>query len=163
MNEVWKPIVGYEGLYEISSLGKVRSTDREVRGKRYKSKNLRASFSGRYLKVDLYHEGKRETRTIHSLVVEAFVGIRPEGKLVRHLDGDITNNVISNLSYGTNSENMMDRIAHGTSGKQVRRSDGKVYPTINSAAEDNSVGRTSISQALRKGYRAAGFHWELVS
>lgn len=57
------------------------------------------------------------SRYVHHLVLEAFVGPRPSGWVARHLDGDGTNNRPENLSWGTNSENQMDRVEHGTSNR----------------------------------------------
>jgi len=63
---------------------------------------------------------KRPTMTLHKIVCLAYYGPRPEGLVVRHLDGNPYNNHFENLKYGTNSENAMDRVAHGTSNRGDR-------------------------------------------
>lgn len=55
------------------------------------------------------------TYTVHSLVAEVYLGLRPEGQQVRHLNGDSTDNRVDNLAYGTPSENQLDSLRHGTS------------------------------------------------
>jgi DNA-binding transcriptional regulator YiaG len=64
--------------------------------------------------VHLYENGVREGRTVHRVVAEAFIGPRPEGLEVRHLDGNKTNNRASNLVYSTHKENEADKARHGT-------------------------------------------------
>lgn len=99
--EIWKSIPGAPTGYEVSSLGRV--------------KNPR----GKILKVVLNYKGyhyikiQKRNRYLHALVLEAFVGPKPEGMLTRHLDGNKTNNDLSNLTWGTPAENSIDSIAHG--------------------------------------------------
>ena len=118
--EQWKPVYGYEGIYEVSSHGRVRSLDRTVtysdgRVRRYKGKVLRATLSsGGYPCVSLYSQGKEKRRYVHSLVAEAFIGTRPKGMEVCHNDGDPANNRLDNLRYDTHSDNMLDSVRHGT-------------------------------------------------
>ena len=118
--EQWKPVNGYEGIYEVSSHGRVRSVDRTVtysggRVRRYKGKNLSAPLNpDGYPCVSLYAQGEKEMRYVHSLVTESFIGARPEGMEVCHNDGNPANNHLDNLRYGTRSDNMLDRVRHGT-------------------------------------------------
>ena len=104
MTELWKPAVGHSG-YEVSSLGRVRSLHRGGRILRP------GTASNGYPTVAL---GRGKTRTLHSLVAEAFIGARPTGQVVRHKDGDRKNPRASNLIYGTRAENIKDAVAHGT-------------------------------------------------
>ena len=125
-SERWKPVNGYEGIYEVSSHGRVRSLDRTVTrsdGKVHRLKgkvlSVRLDKYG-YQIVDLYNHGKQQKRKVHSLVAEAFIGTRPEGTEVCHNDGRKTNNHVDNLSYGTRSENMLDRVRHGRDHNAVK-------------------------------------------
>ena len=125
--EQWKPVHGYEEIYEVSSHGRVRSVDRTVTcsdGKvhRYKGKVLSACLSkrGGYPLVNLRDQGKGQTRYVHSLVAEAFIGSRPEGMEVCHNDGDSTNNHLDNLRYDTSSDNELDKVRHGTHHEAVK-------------------------------------------
>ena len=117
--EIWKPVKGYEGLYEVSNLGNVRSLDREVEKSngqvcKYRGKEIaKTPQVGGYLRTRLSIKGKSSTPLIHRLVLEAFVGECPEGMETRHLDGDPTNNQLSNLSWGTSQENKWDTVAMG--------------------------------------------------
>ena len=119
--EEWKDINEYEGYYQVSNHGRVRSLDREVphaiygsqpiKGKEMKQ-NLRTDG---YLCVHLRKNDVREVRTVHSLVAEHFIGERPLDYDVCHNDGNRTNNRAENLRYGTRSENIMDSVVeHGT-------------------------------------------------
>lgn len=116
----WRDIPGYEGVYQVSSEGQVRSLDRVVQHpvsgdtlRRGKVLRLKRRSEG-YLYVRLYRGGKSKSRSVHHLVLEAFVGPRPEGSETRHLDGDPTNNRVSNLAWGTPKENAQDKKRHGT-------------------------------------------------
>ena len=102
--EEWRPVVGFSD-YEVSDLGRVRSY------KRVKVRILHPTYNGSgSMRVEL--AGKK--RLVHILVLEAFVGLRPEGMECRHLDGDFTNNKVENLRWGTRSENILDAVRHGT-------------------------------------------------
>ena len=115
--EIWKPIPGWEGSYEVSDHGRVRSVDRIVTTrtgirKRYHGRvlALTADRSG-HLAVSL---GRAKDKAVHRLVLEAFVGPCPEGQECCHNDGDPTNNNLSNLRWGSPTENAFDRVRHGT-------------------------------------------------
>ena len=106
MGEEWRPVVGYEGLYEVSSLGQVRSVDRIVT----RSDGRQCRWKGRTLRVnDTAHggfavslccaNGRQKTVKVHTLVAAAFLGPRPKKADVRHLDGNPSNNQASNLAY----------------------------------------------------------------
>lgn len=120
MEEVWRPIPGYEGKYEVSNQGRVRSLDRRCLGKDGRSefhhgKLLRPVplLRGRYLEVYLCDGKTKKHRTIHSLVAEVFIGPRPKGYDVMHLDGNRRNNAVTNLRYGTRSENLRQTYDYG--------------------------------------------------
>lgn len=115
----WWPVTGFEGLYEVSDGGQVRSLDRVVAHchgstKSIKGRVLRPSVraDGRSC-VSLKRDGQRVIRAVHRLVLEAFVGPCPEGMEGCHEDGDPTNNRLENLRWGTHSSNMLDRVRHG--------------------------------------------------
>jgi len=118
--ELWTSIPGYEGFYEISSLGNARSLTRFVpygrhQGMTYKGKDLKLFVSGSYLSVKLARAGITRTVYVHELVLLAFAGPRPvmKGRCeIRHLNGDKFCNVLPNLTYGTPKENQADRKLH---------------------------------------------------
>lgn len=110
--EEWRR-VPFAPQYEVSDHGRVRSwrTHHGQSGPRV-LKNVRSSAN--YRVVNIVTDGRARTQYVHQLVMLAFVGPRPDGQETRHLDGDPTNNVLTNLAYGTQSENMYDRVRHGT-------------------------------------------------
>ncbi len=111
--ERWLPLPGYEGIYDVSDQGRVRSWApwRSQPVPRIRSQYLRPDG---HKGLALCNDGVQISAKVHQLVLLAFVGPRPEGMEIRHLDGDPINNVLSNLVYGTHSENMFDRVRHGT-------------------------------------------------
>jgi hypothetical protein len=120
--EHWLPVLGYEGLYEVSDLGRIRSVNRIVQtrlGKRlYKGKILKiTSGSAGHLKVILSQRGIQRNFTVHKLVLEAFVGPRPEGMECCHNNGSPTDNRLINLRWDTRSNNAYDAVRHGVHGK----------------------------------------------
>lgn len=123
--ETWMPIVGYEGLYEVSSLGQVRGVDRVVSAFSQRAgkvvpmqrigKILSQSSAGSgYMTVCLSKDGKAKTLRVAGLVCAAFHGPRPDGMQACHGDGCKTNNRKDNLRWDTPVNNQMDRIVHGT-------------------------------------------------
>lgn len=114
MSEEWRPIRGWEDRYEVSSAGRVASLPTRTWPRRNILKSV-AHKRGGYLYVNLVRDNKQHHRKIHALVCEAFNGARPESAtLVRHIDGDVRNNIPSNLAWGNTSENMHDAVRHGT-------------------------------------------------
>lgn len=107
MNELWLPVVGYEGLYEVSDLGRVWS---HARGKHLKPRDKDG-----YQKVTLCDSGLKKQLYIHRLVLAAFVGPCPAGLQTRHGARGKTCNELSNLCYGTKKENEADKRRDGTS------------------------------------------------
>ncbi len=103
MIEIWKDVAGFEGLYEVSNLGRVKSIPRE------KTKGgLLKQYVDRYgyMKIVLYKNGNPHYFTVHRLVAIAFIP-NPEGKkTVDHIDCNTKNNIVSNLRWCTNKENL---------------------------------------------------------
>lgn len=106
----WLPVVGFDGAYEVSDLGQVRSvkTGRLLKPARINSLG--------HLQVKLYRDGKQHGRLVHRLVLEAFKGPCPPGMEARHVQtNDTSDNRLGNLAWGTYTENELDKRAHGTS------------------------------------------------
>src|SRR5688572_13845909 len=102
--EDWKPVVGYEGRYEVSNLGRIRSVPR----RRVPSPlDIKAFPTPKgYLKVSLTDaSGKACSKSVHSLVLTTFVGPRPDGREAAHLDGNPANNDLRNLIWATPKQN----------------------------------------------------------
>jgi hypothetical protein len=142
--EEWRSIPGYAGQYEVSNLGRVRSllVWRGVTPPRL----LHAATNGAGYAV--VHLGGG-TQYVHSLVAEAFLGPRPVGHEVRHLDGSRTHNVLTNLAYGTSSRNPTSmRSRTGLTSTPARRT----------ASADTSLTkptRTAVRPVVANAVRAA--------
>ena len=118
---MWKDVVGYEGLYEVSDSGEVRSCDRYIKTdiRHVKSRLIKGKIlfqnlkSNGYKTVDLSKEGKVKTTSVHRIVAEAFLP-NPDGlRFVNHKDSNRTNNAVSNLEWVTSSENRKHGITNG--------------------------------------------------
>lgn len=113
---MWADVVGYEGLYEVSTSGEVRSLDRlDSRGHQRRGKLLRAfpNWKG-YLRLHLHKDGVRKEHRIHRLVLEAFVGPCPIGNEACHNNSNPADNRLENLRWDTGSANTMDSVRLGT-------------------------------------------------
>lgn len=108
MIEEWKPVWGYEGIYEVSNLGRVRSVDRlNSYGRKNRGKLLKQTPlpDTRYLYVKLLKDGKSKMFKIHRLVAMTFIGEPKNGEVVDHIDGDRQNNNLENLRFVSQREN----------------------------------------------------------
>ncbi len=113
--EVWKPVVGYEGLYEVSSLGNVKGVDRILsNGHCWNGKRLKGGkFSNGYDFVCLRKNGVARNELVHRLVAQSFIPNPIDCKVVNHIDGDKSNNRLENLEWITHSENQEHAVKIG--------------------------------------------------
>lgn len=112
VSEEWRAVVGYEGWYEVSSLGRVRRVMPARNVKPGSIRNLKTDKWG-YQHVALYKDGKRKDRTVHSLVAEAFIGPRPLGHEVNHKYRVKSDNQPDKLEYMTGLQNVQHSLANG--------------------------------------------------
>lgn len=124
----WKPVVGYEDLYEISSDGDVKRIGKS--GGAVVGRTLKAWLNKRgYPCVSLYDGSNRKLpKKVHHLVLEAFVGPKLPNTECRHLDGNKTNNHVSNLRWGTQEENRLDNKRLGVSSRPKTINKGSKHP-----------------------------------
>lgn len=170
MKEQWRDVIDFEGSYEVSNLGRVRSLDRVV----YHPRSGTMKLKGRVLRsppdkdghliVGLHEGGVRCTRQVHQLVMATWIGPCPEGQEVCHGPKGVSDNSVGNLSYGTRGENCLDKRRDGThGGRAVRRSDGKEFINMQIAAEETGCRFQSIWRVC-KGNRktTGGYGWEFI-
>ncbi|MBB5040851.1 NUMOD4 motif-containing HNH endonuclease [Shinella fusca] len=156
----WREIEGYQGLYEVSSGGDVRS----IQTGRLLAKNLAGSG---YVKADLWKNGKRWQTTVHRLVADAF--LEKQGSEINHINGIKTDNRVENLEWCSRSEN----VSHSfyVLSKRVRpveaynpgTGEKRHYRSVCEAARDGFKS-SQIYRALKNHNRTVkGFHWQEVS
>lgn len=170
--EEWQPVSGYEGVYEVSNFGQVKSvsTKKPYRNgfRNAKPRILRPNIiNGGYSQVALTRDKKRKHYLVHRLVAEAFVE-NPNGlPQVNHIDGNKQNNCSANLEWCTAKENMIHSSANGfrsdTRAVCQFTKDGKLVRTfysIKEAARQTGIHYQNISSCLKGSYRSSGgFVW----
>jgi hypothetical protein len=118
--EQWRPVVGYEGRYEVSDHGRVRSLDRTVPHPRLGTQFVKGRLlrhwvlRNGYAQVSLHVNGTEKKETIHRMVLAAFTEVCPDRLVAAHNDGNPLNNHVSNLRWSTQKENINDKRLHGT-------------------------------------------------
>lgn len=155
--ERWLPVVGFAGIYEVSDQGRVRSLDRVQTYQRIDQ------YSGRVLTIRRRHKGRilrpgaqgktghltvmlgveEGSRQVHALVLEAFVGPCPDGYECCHRDDRAQNNHLSNLRWGTRSDNLHDAVRNG------KKPIGDRHPGVKLKAADIPVIRARCKAGAR--------------
>lgn len=173
--EIWKDIPGYEGRYQVSDAGRVKALPRRLRFVSKAGAEAWRTTEERVCAVNVTRNGyalvhfqvdrERSVKTVHELVLAAFVGPRPEGMDINHKDGVKTNNALSNLEYVTRSENHNHAVRLGlnTRAKRVQRvlacQVDQEFPSMSVAAKSVGVTIGSIAYALRNGTFCGGYRW----
>lgn len=161
MIEIWKDIEGYEGKYQISSMGRVKALNYNHSGceKILKEKQEKNG----YKRVGLFKDGRQKLYSIHRLVAQAFIPNENECPLVNHIDENKTNNCVNNLEWCDESYNITYSI--GKSIMQISL-DGeliKIYDSAVIAAKETKICRACISKCcLKQQKQAGGFYWEFI-
>jgi len=164
--EMWRSVPGYEGLYEVSSCGRIRSTRRQ--GAPGGIKKLTENEDG-YLRVKLCRDGTEKRFMVHRLVYAAFVGSLPEGTEINHIDEDKKNNRLENIEAITHLQN----VKHGTGVRRCAEAHHRpvaqysingdliaVYESRKEATQKTGVAGSGISLVIRgKNRTAGGFIW----
>ena len=150
MDEIWKTIAGFGGMYDVSDRGNVRSWksgNQPRRADEYHLLTPAIDEMGRK-SVSLHHFGKEKRRRVHRLVLLAFVGPCPPGHEVCHNDGDASNNRLSNLRWDTHVSNCHDRKVHGKE-KGLFKKGNRARAKI-SEADVRAIHRIGRSMTLRE-------------
>ena len=166
MEEEWKDIKGYEGRYQISSFGRVKSLNYRCTG-REKILDFKSTNSRGYVIAKLCKEGKVKSYTVHKLVAEAFIPNPNNYKEINHRDENKINNHVSNLEWCTRKYNCN----YGTRNKRVSKSHkgktkgskngrarkilcvttGKPFNCIKDAAKCYSINYSTLKGGIKKG------------
>lgn len=167
--EIWRDVVGYEGLYQVSSIGRVKSLERwSYNGhgyflKREKFLTPRPNDDG-YLTVKLSKHSKEKRCTIHRLVAMAFIANTDNLLEVDHIDASRTNNHVFNLRWVTRKQNMNNLHCTGKNHKWAKKviniDTQQVFDTVTDAALAFSVTPSAICFAARHNTRCAGYYWQ---
>ena len=158
MEEIWKDIEGFEGLYQVSNLGRVKrvTTGRILKG----YKNTKG-----YLLVGLYKHNIRCNKLIHRLLAQAFIQNPDNKPEVNHIDEDKTNNMVSNIEWSTRKENCN----HGTRNERVSKSnsipiivinlktgESQDFYGTNECARQLGLDQSHITKVLKGRYKQTG-------
>lgn len=157
IKEIWKPIIGYEGIYECSSFGNIRSVNRTIITtsgiiRRMKGKMLLPIADNNYMKVLLSKEGKQKLKLVHRLVAEAFIPNPDNKPEIDHINTDRTDNRVENLRWVTRKENCNNPI---TKEKMATYGKTRVLSTetrrkISTALKGRKISPEAIEKARQK-------------
>lgn len=181
LKEQWKPVKGYEGYYEVSNTGKIRSLDRcvTIRGnviQHRKGKLISSHINKRgYVEVNISKHAKNATLKLHRLVAQAFIPNPFHYPQVNHKDENKQNNCVDNLEwctnhynshYGTRSQRQAKSLTNGKTSKSVKQMlNGKVIKIWPSMAEADRHGfcQGNVSKCCRGKIKTAyGYQWQYV-
>jgi hypothetical protein len=165
--EVWKSIKGYEGIYEISNLGRIKTLSRIIRGRKMpeKIKKLDKTKQG-YLRVELSKNKSKKKYSVHRLVAQTFIENCNKYPCVNHKDENPSNNSVDNLEWCTHLYNNLYNNKHKRNCKKIKQLDKNynvinIFESVNEASEKNKIIRNEISNCLNKRQKTAGgYHWQ---
>lgn len=158
--EIWRDICGYEGFYQVSNQGHIRSVDRVCNGVRVKgiAKNPSTNRDG-YLFVNLRRNGKQRMLLVHRLVAQAFVDNKQRKPEINHIDGDKSNNNAKNLEWVTSMENIDHALNNGLIQSKAVIMDNRIqFTSIRQCAKFVGVDKSEIRKALHGKYRTVHGH-----
>ncbi len=169
--EIWKDINGYEGLYQVSNLGRVRSFPRYGTTNCIHYLSTKIYGSNRYVRVVLSKDDVRHSFSVHRLVAEAFLPNPNNLPMVNHKDEDSSNNCVDNLewcdvkynnTYGTARNRASSNCKKLIIGYDKEHSLGTYFPSSTDAAVFLNGSKSHICSCLKSGKTAYGYKWEYV-
>lgn len=175
--ERWKPVKDYEGFYEVSNHGQVRSLSKQDRLGRSKEGKIKAQCNNGtgYMVVNLKVDGKQKMKTVHRLVAETFIPNPLDLPEVNHIDGNKQNNCVENLEWCTHSENTkhafdlgLNKAVKGTSNVNAKLTDEQVkFIRENHKPYDPEFGYAALARKFNCSdttikYAVWGKHYDLV-
>lgn len=169
MVEYWKTVKGFEGRYEVSSLGRVRSIPPMVKHPKIRKKFLdKDGYEGCSLRGD----GKYFTKKVHRLVAEAFIPNQENEREINHKNGDKKDNRVENLEWVSHSENQRHKnrvLKKYNNGwrppkKVMNQETGEVFSSYIEAAESVGLKKScAISNAISRNGTCGGFRWKKIT
>lgn len=176
MTEIWKDIEGYENLYQVSNLGRVKSLGNgNARNPNFqKERIMKARDNKGYLQVGLSKDGKKKRYQIHRLVAIAFIQNPNNLPQVNHISEDKTNNRVDNLewcsakyniNYGTRNKRMSESLTNNPkrSKKVICVQTGVIYPSVRQVERELGFNQSNISSVCAGIYKTAyGFNWKYI-
>lgn len=172
--EVWKPIPDYEGIYEVSSYGRIRSLSRTI-VKPIHGAPTSCKLGGRILKqtqingycyVDLCKNSKPHRYAVHRLVAQQFIENPTHLPEVNHKDLDRSNNMYSNLEWVSGTQNQLHKVYSGTKSQAhpvICITTGKVYPSCQRAEAELGYYVGAVSNAANSGRAYKGLTWKKLT
>lgn len=165
--EVWKPLVGYENQYEISSFGRVRSLLFDG------NTILKHDIAKGYHRVTLFKNGKRNRKMVHILVAKTFIPNPCDKPCVNHIDENKDNNTVENLEWCTPKENCNHGNRNRTISRKVSKpvaqlsKDGetiKIWDSMTEASNTLGIALSEISACTRNYHKTAGgYKWRYTN
>ena len=157
----WKPVKGYEGLYEVSTQGQIRSVDHFANnncngGKRYVKSRILVSYKmpNGYHQVQLSKGSEKKKHYVHRIVATAFLQNKKGCTDVNHKDGNKDNNAVSNLEWLSHKDNQIHMIKNGLTKKVtpvICSRTGKRYSSLSEAEQETGINRKKIVQMINQG------------
>jgi hypothetical protein len=167
MEEIWKSVKNYEGLYEVSNLGRVKSINK-MKGFHYiKELIMKQTLDGGYKMVNLKKDGKNKFCSVHRLVAEVFIDNPLNLETVNHKDEDKSNNVVTNLEWMTFCENSRYSCLGERSIKSKRvyqYKDGKlikIWGSVRDIERELGINHGNINYYSKKQKPFDGFIWKI--
>lgn len=174
--EVWKDIEGYEGFYQVSNFGRVKSLEKEFKaGRSYGLRMMKERIlkhgtnSGGYQVVVFSKDEKKRSFSVHRIVAETFIPNPECKKEVNHIDGNKTNNHVDNLEWSTRSENILHAYKMNLQDAPKKKIDQfdkvgkfiKSYNSLTEASKELNICLKTISNNLKgRNKSAGGYVWK---
>ena len=169
INEIWKDIPGYEGLYQVSNSGKVKSISHQAKNNSNGGVRMTVGcilslykMPNGYLQVHLSKNEKRKKLYVHRLVATVFLHNESNFSDVNHIDGDKNNNSVENLEWCSHRSNQIHMIENRMTRKAfpvICVESGNVYRSISDAEKQTGISRYAIKKSCESGKERKGVHW----
>lgn len=167
MKEIWKAIKGYEGIYEVSNLGRIKTLSRYIRNRKMpeKIKKLDKGKYG-YLRVELSNNKINKKYLVHRLVAETFIPNPNNLPCINHKDENKSNNIVNNLEWCDYLYNNLYNDKHKKNWVKVKQLDKNhniinIFESVTEASKITNILQCKISNCLNNRQKTAGgYHWE---